>query len=183
MSFFKEHGIRLGFISAAFAIVLQLVLFSLGAEKYLSGWTSVSFFMMLTLAFVAGALELRSNGGTSITFQRSLMVVFTVMVITEFFAVITEFSVYNVIDPDFYIEAKEIRIAQTIESFESFSNVIDYNDSDLDEIMEEVEKADFQFYVSNAALKFVMWLCIDFLFALILAAIIKKDPPVSERTN
>lgn len=183
MSFLKEHGIRFGLISAAFSVVLQIILYSMGAESYLSGWTALAWFVMLGLAFFAGAMELRSNGGISIAFQRALIVVFTVMVITEFFSVITEFSFYNFVNRDFHYEVKDIRIAQTQESFEQFSKVIDYNDSDFDEIMETVENADFHFYVSNAALKFVMWLCIDFLFALILAAIIKKDPPVSERTN
>lgn len=183
MSFLKEHGIRFGLISAAFAVVLQIVLYSMGAESYLSGWTALAWFVMLGLAFFAGAMELRSNGGVSIAFQRALIVVFTVMVITEFFSVITEFSIYNFVNRDFHVEAKPIRIQQTEATYHWLSRFIEYAEGDFEEIMSEAENADFHFYVSNAALKFVMWLCIDFLFALILAAIIKKDPPVSERTN
>lgn len=182
MTFIQQPGVRFGLISAAIAIVLQIILFSAGPEKYLNGWTAVSWFAMLVLAFIAGAGELKINDGT-LPFPKALVAVYTVMVITEFFSVATEFTIYNFVDVDFHISAKEIRLEQTARSFESFSNVIDYNDTDKDEIMEEVANADFQFYISNAASKFVVWLTIDFLFALILAAIIKKDPPVSERTN
>ena len=177
--YLKEPGIKYGLYAGLVALIVQFGFFSFGADVYISMWIGVAWFAMLALAFVAGISELRSHGGF-IAFPRALLIIYTVMIIGEFFAVTAEFINYNLIDPNFHEVAKEVKVRQTAESFEKIGQVIQYNDTDRDEIMQVVESADYQFYLQSAALKFVTWLFLDFIFALILAAIIRKDPPKSE---
>ena len=75
-----------------------------------------------------------------------------------------------------FIRIKHVKIQKTAEQFESFDSFFGAREGDKEEIMAAVEDADYNYYVSFAVLNFVTWMFIDFFFALLLAAIVKKEP-------
>jgi len=174
MELLKKPGVRFGLISAmVYAIGLVLVRFA-GIEAFTSWPKAFPWLIMLAIAFVACVKQLAINGGR-LPFPKAMVIILTVMVLTEASAALTEWLIYQV-DTELPARMKEVKLSRTAASFEQFDGIIDYAEGDREEIMSEVENANYNFSAGNAVLKFVTWIIIDFLFALLLAAIVRKEP-------
>lgn len=178
MNIWKEPGLKWGIISGLFYSLFLIILFSLGPEAFIGNSKFIAYLAMLSFGFVAGMQE-RKLGEGLISFGRAFTIILTVFAFTEFLAVFAEWLIYNVFDPSFHEKIKPIVLAKTQESMETISKFLEYGEGDADEILKTVNDADYKFYILSAVQKFVTWLALDFLFALILAAILKKEPKIN----
>lgn len=174
MALLKDPAIKFGILGGLANLVTFFILYSLGAEIFIGIWRYLPWFGMFTLAFVACVQIIKSEG--YLLFPRAMSIILVVIVISEFTAVLTEFVIRNVVDPGLTEQIREIRLINTEEAAEWFDENLGYSEGDMQEVMEQVENADFNFYLKDALLKFLQILCIDFIFALILASIVKKQP-------
>ena len=170
----KDPAIRFGLFGGLANIITFFVLYSMGAEAFIGVWRYLPWFAMLTFAFIACIQELKANG--YLLFPKAMSIILVVVVFSELSAVVSEFVIRNFVDPDLNTEIRAVSLESTEKAAEWFDQNIGYTEGDMEEIMEQVEKADFNFYLKDALLKFLQILCIDFIFALILAAIVKKQP-------
>ncbi|MBI3142446.1 MAG: DUF4199 domain-containing protein [Bacteroidetes bacterium] len=175
MVFLPHKALVPGLASGVLSVVIQLFLYGLGANWYFSIWALLPTLAMLVFSF-ATIWRLKAVQGGLIGFQQALFATFTVMVVHALFSVAGEWMVYNIIDPNFHLSAAEVKMKRILESMETYSRWIDYSDGDKDEIIQTAQKADYQFYFKNALSKFLLASIIYFLFALILASILKKEP-------
>ncbi|MBI1185335.1 DUF4199 family protein [bacterium] len=172
--------IKFGLVGFAAYFALMLVGYFAGVPVFLSfGYKLFMWVLMLAIAFMAGAVKLRSNGG-HIRFEQAMGVVLSIFVFSEIGAALAEWLVFNVINPDFHLAVKDYQIAKTKEQMGEMSKMIQYAEGDFEENMEEVSRRHYNFSLANAVQKFVTFLAVDFVFALILAAIIKKEPRATE---
>lgn len=175
MNALNAPGVKFGLISGGFYAIFISILFSLGIDMFQGYLRIVPFLAMLILALMAGLSERKLNGGY-LSFGKAVMAIGSVFVISELFLNMTEFTIYNFVDPELHIKMKAYTIETTEKTVDMMSGVFQYREGDIDEIMEAVTNADYHFRLTNALLKFVTWVAVDFVFALILAIIVRKEP-------
>lgn len=174
MTFPKDPVIKFGLFAGLASIVTFSVLYILGPKEFMGIGRYLPWFGMLSFAFIACIQEIRAT--RYLLFPRAMSIILVIVVISEFAAVTTEFVIRNFVDPELNAQIREISLEETEKAAEWFEDNIGYTEGDKEEIMDVVEKADFNFYLKDALLKFLQILCIDFIFALFLAAIVKKQP-------
>lgn len=170
-----QPGVKFGLIAGVFFCLLLFVLHSIDAATFVGGWRYLGWAVMLAMGFLAGVSELKANNDV-LKFPRAITVIFTVFLITDFFAVATEYAIYNAFDTDLHKEVKEVQLQRTRDWMNKIGAVIDYAEGDIEENLQEVENADFNFYLSDAGLKFLTGAAINFFFALLLGIIVRKEP-------
>lgn len=175
MEALKAPGVRFGLIVGGVYVVIMAVLFSSGVKVYKSAFAMLPFWIMIALGVVAGLQERKINGGF-ITFGRAVITVQTVFIISEFMINALDFTLYNFVDPELHQKIKEYTVATTAETIERFSGVVNYQENDIEELMDTVKNANYHFKRKDALMKFVTWCVIDAIFALIIGIIIRKEP-------
>jgi len=183
METLKKEGVKFGLISAVVYAILLFILYFLGIDSFTSSTLrAIPWFLMLVFAFIAGVSQLKAHDGI-LYFPQAIVTILLVFAISEIGAVAAEYSLYNLVDTELPGKMKEVNLEKTKASFKQFENIIDYAEGDEAQILTEVEEADYNFYAKDAVLKFIAWLFIDFLFALLLAAIVRKEPKKVEEPN
>lgn len=180
MRFIPNKVLVYGLVSGGLSILIHALLFMLGPQSYFSIWSNLPAFVMLLVSFAA-TWQLRASQGGAIGFQSAVFSAYTVMIVHGLLSVIIEWTLYNIVDPGFYLIAAEVKMERILESMETYSRWIDYSESDIEEIVMTAQSADYHFYFKDALSKFLLGAIINFLFALILATILKKEPTTHER--
>lgn len=182
MNALNAPGVKFGLISGGFYAIFISILFSLGIDSFQGYLRVVPVSAMIILALFAGLGERKLNGGF-LAFGKAVMAIGSVFVISELMLNITEFTIYNFVDPDLHIAMKAYTIETTEKTIDMMSGIFQYQEGDVDDIMKAVTEADYHFRLTNALLKFVTWVAIDFVFALILAIIVRKEPKPGAQYN
>lgn len=183
MNTLKAPGIKFGLIGFLIQFGCFVLFYRMGVDYFLGVWVYLPWLIMMVLAFMAGLEEWKLSEDRLLPYSRALITVFTVMLIAEFGAILAEYLIYNVLDPNYHEIARSQKLADTERWMQRFARYISYAEGDKEEIMETARRMDYHFYIMSAVFKFLVILCVDFFFALILAAILRKEPKVSERSN
>lgn len=176
MELLKKEGVRFGLMAMVTYAVSLFIFHAVSIETF-SGvvFRSIPWFLMLCFAFAACVVQLKAQGGI-LRFPEAIVTILIVIALAELGAVLGEFILYNAVDTELPAKMKALNIEKTMKTYESFEKALEYAEGDKEEILTQVEEANYNFGLSDAVLKFVTWLFIDFLFALLLGAIVRKEP-------
>ncbi|MCB0737095.1 MAG: DUF4199 domain-containing protein [Bacteroidetes bacterium] len=178
MNALKAPGVKFGLISGLVYSIIITLIFSGGINSF-QGWGRyMPLITTVTFALLAGFSERKLNGGY-ITFGRAVLVMGTVFIISELMFNITEVLLYNVVDPDLHNKVKAYMVEKTAETIDLFSGAISYKQDQIDEIMDAVRDADYRMNMYNAGSRFIVYSILDFVIAVILAIIVRREPKSS----
>lgn len=173
----NSPGLKIGLISAAISVTLSAILYYVDPRLKYGDFAVLPQLIIIGLAFFAGVWERSVNGGY-ISFGRVLGAIFAVFVITEVSYSLFEFVLHNYIDSEAPAVMKEVKIDNTIKWAERYKSIgIQMSEEEYKNQLDIVtNKIDYRFRLSNALQAILVWCLIDLVFALILAAILRREP-------
>lgn len=171
----KDYVLKNGLIVGTVQVVLLLVSYMLGLEFMLATWWGVAQFLIVLGLVVFFTIDFKKQNGGYATFKESFTVMFGVYAAASFILTFFNILLYNVIDPEFAVLAKEQIIEKTYEMLAGFGTP----ESAVDEAILAIEEQD-SFSVGNLAKGYVFGLPLFVFISLIGAAIIKKNKPEFE---
>jgi hypothetical protein len=166
----QDFAVKNAVILSLVYIVLLLLLYLMGISYYGSFYKIFPFLIMLTGILMIG-FRLRKLNSGFIEFKKALKYIYLIFVIVEISFSVFNAVMFKVVDPNMDKEIKQLAVQQTQSMMEKFNQPQDK----IDEAVARVKASDTSFKYSTAFLGLGIWLIIDFLFALIFAAIVKKD--------
>lgn len=170
-----KYGVYLGIISLVVSIVSMYLLVSSSDFKMISmiaGGASLVVMIALTAYF---AVLLRTVAGGFWTFSQALKGIFTMLAIAVIISSIGS-AVFNVIVPEPQQVVFDKTINLTIETMESMGvgeDLIDKQVADLEKTRDELRTFSVGQTLKGLGVNLIMY----FVFALILAAILKREKP------
>lgn len=175
----KKEGVRFGLVGMVVYAIAIFILHAISIDALTSVmFRAIPWFLMLTAAFFACVMQLKAQGDI-LLFPDAMVTILIVFAFCEFGAVLGEYLLYNVVDTELPEKMKLIQLEKAQENYDGLKNTIGYAEGDEEEILTQVENANYNFSALQAVLKFVTWLFVDFLFALLLGAIVRKEPITS----
>ena len=170
-----KYGVYLGIISLVVSIVSMYVLVNVSDFKISSIVTgSASFVLMIALSAYFAVLLRRVAGGFW-TFSQALKGIFTMLAISVIISTVGG-AVFNLVNPEPQQIVFDKTINLTIETMESIGaddDLIDKQVADLEKQRDELRVFSVGQSVKGLAIALIMY----FVFALILAAILKRERP------
>lgn len=165
-----EHpSIKYGIIGGIVYILLSTILWIISPELLISPIRIVPYAIILAIGIFAG-VQLREAQGGLISFGQALLGIFLCYLIIEVIWAGFMLLLYNVIDPGLNVELKRL----TIQASEEWFDKLNVPESDREEALEAMEAQSFNFDLKNAGITVLTYAGLEFVVALITAAIIKK---------
>jgi len=118
----------------------------------LSGWVYwISWLLFFGFMFMAGRKK-REAQEMQLSLKDGLKTLFSVFIIADIIYYIFYYLLFNVIDPDLHLVAKEIRL----EAFEQIKaqGVNTYGDASIDELIEKAEAQDYSISLTKLIVPF-----------------------------
>ncbi|MHA4811225.1 DUF4199 domain-containing protein [Flavitalea flava] len=168
----RSYGLVFGLIAGLSIVILTTVLYRGGVKTFMGNGNYLSYVILIGLAVAAALAEKKANGGF-IAFQSALKTCFTVFVIGLAAQTLFTELLLNYIDPVFKKAYTQAVLEKTEEVFRKFG----LSEDKLDQTMAEQRGKD-QFSFTSMIQGFSIWCIIHFIFALIIAAIVKKKKEV-----
>src|SRR5690606_711482 len=170
-----KYGIYLGIISLVISIVSMYVLVNSSDFKISSIITgSISFVLMIALSAYFAVLLRRVAGGFW-NFSQALKGIFIMLAITVIISTVGG-ALFNLVNPEPQQIVFDKTINLTIETMESIGaddDLIDKQVADLEQQRDELRKFSIGQNLKGLGVALIMY----FIFALILAAILKREKP------
>lgn len=164
----RSFGLVYGSIAGLGMILLITGMYLGGVKVFMGSANYLGYVILIGLATAAALAEKKANGGF-LEFQSALKTCFTVFVIGLAAQTIFTELLLNYIDPGF----KKAYTQAVLEKTEEVLRKFGLPEDKLDRTMAEQRGRD-QFSFSSMIQGFSMWCIVHFIFALIIAAIVKK---------
>ena len=171
----KDFVLKNGLVLGAIQVVMLFVSYLMGIDFMMQTWWGVLQFLVSLGLVVYFAIEFRKLQGGYATYKESFSVLFGMYAAAGFILTFFNILLYNFIDVEFALMAKEVIIEKTYEMMEGFGA----SESMVDEAISEIEKQD-NFSVASLAKGYVFGLPVYIIISLIIAAFIKRNKPEFE---
>lgn len=171
----KDYVLKNGLIVGAVQVVLLLVSYMIGLDFMLATWWGVVQFLIVLGLVAFFTIEFKKLNGGYANFKETFTVMFGIYAASSFILTFFNILLYNVIDAEFAVLAKEQIVEKTYEMMAGFGAP----ESAVEEAILAIEEQD-SFSVSNLAKGYVFGLPLFVLISLIGAAFIKKNKPEFE---
>jgi ABC-type antimicrobial peptide transport system permease subunit len=170
----NRNALQIGLYGGITSIIFSLLTYLGGVEMMAKWWVSMLFFP-ITIAFLvwSGRSEKKSGGGY-VTLKNAFIAVFTTGAVMSVIGVLFGILLYQVIDTELPEKMSEAVINNTISMMESFG----VPDSEIDNAAKDMEVKMAEGFTVAGQLKSLIWaLVTTAILSIIIAAIIKKNPP------
>ena len=167
-------GLMYGLISGGVAIVFTLVLYLAGVKWFVHPIAWAGLALPIVVAVLGGLAQKKANGGY-LEFGAALKTVFLIFVIGSVVSTAFTYVLFNIIDVPF----REALSQETAEVTEKMMQKFGASQADIDKATADAMNGN-NYTVSRLALSFAFGCILWFVFALIIAAIIKKKKPEFE---
>jgi hypothetical protein len=163
--------LQYGMISAVVSLLFLVVLYVSGVKAFTSPVAYLGFVLPIAFAVVACIQERKNNGGY-LDFRKALKIAFGVLVITSFVSSITQFVLFNYIDTAF----RESMLQESMDMAQRMMERFNVPQSEIDKQLKAMTETN-QFSFGKTMTSFAFICIIWFVISLIIAAVVKKNPP------
>jgi len=167
----SNPGLTYGLIAGLLMILLTLGLYLGGAESFLSPVSYLGYVILIVVAVMAGRKQKQVNGGF-LPFSQALKIVFSVFVVAMLLQTLFTYLLFNFIDTDFAAALNQISMEKAEEIMRKFG----VPEADIEKALEQSRNQN-NYSLGKMLLGFFISCIFSFIFALIIAAIIKKKQP------
>jgi uncharacterized membrane protein YjfL (UPF0719 family) len=170
---YMKHGLTGGFM----VIVIVTVFYLVGTKTFVDPFFSVVRFLLLfvtviALGVVAGG-EQKSLNNNLLPFHEAFTMVFLTFMVIGVVYNLYNYLLFNLIDPGLSERVK----GAVIENMSSTLTDSEMDGDRADKIIEAAKKQSYNVSIGKTMLGILIWAAISFLVALIVSAIMKKEPP------
>lgn len=169
-----QYGLIAGLVYSFGLAILYLLgdYYLVGTVGWVFSYRLIPYVVVVAIGIYAGVVQKKLQGGY-IPFVQALLTILLALLIAEAFYIFTMWLLYNVIDPELSIRAKDIIISQMEERFLSLG----ISGKEVDEAIAIMEREEMGFGLKEFLLTAVYSIVLSIVIALISAAIIKKEKP------
>lgn len=167
----KDNSLlQFSLISALVSVLFYVALYLNGAETFIKPIAYLSVVIPIVFAVIAAQKTKKTNG--YLPFNQALKIVFGIFVLSSFSVTLFSYLLYHYIDPAFAERMFQLTIQKTQEWMMKFG----VRQEEIDKQVKVMMNMDM--YSFGALMKSFFYQCIlNFLFSLIIAAIVKKNKP------
>ena len=163
---------QFGIIAALASLLIYVIVYVAGTDFYGSGISMfISFVLPIAIAVLACIRAKKENGGY-LEFSQALKICFGVLVIASLTTSVFNYLLVNYFDPAFGERIVQLSIEKTQSILEKIGTPQDAIDKSIREMT--FEKL---FSAKSVFQSFMLGCIVQFIFALIIAAIMKKNKP------
>ncbi len=169
----KSNASKYGLIAAVISIAYTLVAYLSDLTLMVNPWMGIALWVISLVIFIMAVSKTRGAFGGYISFRDAFSTFILAYIVSSL--VTTSFSIllFSVVDPGAAEDLQEMSIEATVELMENFGAP----EAQIEETIEQMEGSN-QFSVLNMVKGFFWGIFIYAVIGLIVAAIMKKNPPV-----
>ena len=171
-----QYGAKWGFILGLVGIIIQVLCYVINKELLVTMSFGFSVLAITIAILVYALINYRKENGGVLTFKEGFMITLYAFIVSSLLTTIFNYILYNFIDPDLSNFIKEKAINTTTQMMEKFGAPQDK----IDETIEKMQSQDFSQNLYASLKQFLGSIIFGAIIALILAAILKKQPKVGE---
>jgi hypothetical protein len=176
----NPYAYRAGMIAAGISVIWTIFAYLIGIELFTNWWAGLIFLIVMVAYLVSSTIKIRTFQGGYITFANAFLNFLVMAVIFTFIGQLFNYILIHVIDPEFGVAFADATIEKTIAMMEGFGAP----EAAIEEALVGMEE-DFE---SQASFLGNLWSTIKgigfmAIIGLIVAAIIKKNPPVFDHVD
>lgn len=171
----NQKSITIGIYGGLALVIFTLLIYLAGVETMANWWVGLMVFPVMIAFLVWAGKASRTLAGGYISLKDAFLAVFTAGVVMSLVSLVFNMLLYGVIDPDLGERLAEAVIVKTESMLEGFG----VPDSDIDKTISQMEEdLPAQFSLLGQLKSVLSGLVMQAIIAIIIAAIIKKNPPV-----
>ena len=170
----KNPAVKYGLILGVISIFVQWLMYAAGDDVMATWWVGMLWLVAVMVIVIILGQKIRKEKGGYWSFKDAFLTLFIICTISGVMGVINQLLLFGVIDTELPARLKDVVIQKTITMMENMNAPQDK----VDEVIEQMQKDDSP-YAPSKILKSSMGLFVmGTIFSLIVAAIIKKAPPL-----
>ena len=166
--------LKLGLIYGGVSILYSAITYLMGVDVMASWWVSILCMLILLTLVIVLPLRHRKQAGGYITFKDAFILILTFCAIGSAMLTIFHILLYNVIDAGLAEKIKNIAIEKTISMSESYN----FPQEKTDELIDKLELLPQSFAPIGLLKSYLLGIIMSSVLALVVAAFIKKEPPM-----
>lgn len=171
-----REALKFGIIAGVINAIVHFALWKTGAATYFKMIGIYKFIPIFTILFFVAAMQLRKKLAGYISFQEGLKFAFMAFVIFEVLVGVTNFTLFNIIDPGFQekVGAEAIKMSRELALKMGGAEAAKEMDKNMDaQLAAAKDKLGF----AKIAMGIGLMLVWDFILSLLIAVIVKKERP------
>jgi hypothetical protein len=171
-----NEALKFGIIAGVINAVVQFGLWKTGPANYFKMYAVYKFIPIFTILFFVAAFQVRKKLVGYISFQEVLKFAFLSFVIFEVLAGVTNYTLFNIVDPTFQekVGVEGIKISREFAIKMGGAEAGKEMDKNM---AEQMKAAKSKFGFAQIALGIGLMLVWDFILSLLIAVIVKKERP------
>lgn len=174
-----NEGLKIGTICGLLAILLMYGGWAVGIEIFTSIQFISAFVPYMIIIILVAGFQVRKQNGGYLTFQEGLKYSFLSYVIAALIIAIGTYVLYNLIDKELGQKSMDIALEKTRSMMEKFGA----NEEDIDKQIATAEKEGSKTTLKQILFGTALGLIWDFVKALLITLVIKKQPSLEEQLN
>lgn len=171
-----EHGLKWGLISGMINIVITILAYAIDKSLLTQWWLGLTTLAINIALMVIPVTSRRKELGGFISFGNAFVICFLVLAGSALLQSVFTYILYNLVDPELSEFIKEKAIETATSMMEKFGAP----QESIDKAIEEMQNENFAQTPARIGKQFFFGLLFGAVIALIVAAILKKNPKVPD---
>jgi hypothetical protein len=173
-----KQGVTYGIIGGLIFLVLSFGLWAVGSvENYVAVTGVTTFIPYLFIILLVVGFKLRKDNGGLYSFKDALQFTFVAYVVFAVMEAVGNYVLFAIVDPDMTAKVLEISVTKTLQMMEKFGA----SEAQIDEAVKRIQAEPKVTSFKQVFLGLGMSLVFNFVKALILSVIVKKNEEVPEQ--
>jgi len=176
----SKHALSYGLLAGLFLIVINLIIYLIDPMLLANWWLGFALLPIAFIALLIVGLRIRKAEGGYLPFGKAFLSVFVAGLVIAVVGTIYQVFLFNVVDPNLAGDLIEQSMENMMVMFERFDLPVDEIEKQMEPAREQMEK---QFSIGGQMLGLVYQAFGWAIGALIVAAIVKRNPPVEDKAS
>ncbi len=171
----KKVGLKYGIIMGAISILFGVYTYAIDPSMLGNMWVGFIFILLYIVLLIVALIEAKKNQGGFMSFREAFSTFMIAAIVALAASTVWNLLIFNVIDPSYADEVKEVSMEATIGLMERMGMPEDQLEQAL---IDAEERIDSQFTTGGLLRGFAMNVVFSAIVGLIFAAIFKKSKPI-----
>lgn len=168
----QSTATKYGLIAAAINIGWLMIAYLLDLSLLVNPFAGIAIWIVGLIVYILSAYQVKKQLGGFVTFKNAFAAFILAYIINALISLIFTIVLFNFIDTGAREEVMDLTISKSVEMFENFG----MSEADIDETISQMETQD-NFSLGSQLQGLLTGIVIYAIIGLIVAAIIKKNPP------
>jgi len=177
-SIMSKHALSYGLVAGLFLVAINLLIYLIDPMLLANWWLGFALLPIAFIALLIVGLRIRKAEGGYLPFGKAFLSVFVASLIIAVVGTIYQVLLFNVVDPNLAGDLIEQSLENMMAMFERFDLPVDEIEKQLEPAREQMAQ---QFSVGGQLLGLIYQAFGWAIGALIVAAIVKRNPPVEDK--